>query len=158
MVSIEILTLHQIQLLTRDWVSLNWGRWIWNQRWRWKLAVKIHLLQLKIKKRNYHVQLWDFFWRPFVFRKHFCSSNPKNTCDTSFSSWNIRLSLEETLDIIITPYGTQITPQNKNVVFLKGFPHGTHIFKLVHCYYLAKIYIFGAQSWVSQLSNDVSSF
>ena len=56
----------------------------------------------------------------------------------------------------MTPCGTQITPQNKNVVFFKGFPHGTQILKLVHGCCLANIYIFGVQSWVSQLSNDVS--
>ena len=56
----------------------------------------------------------------------------------------------------MTPCGTQITPQNENVVFFKDFPHGTQIFKLVHGYCLANIYILGAQSWVSQLSNDVS--
>ena len=48
------------------------------------------------------------------------------------------------------------TPRNENVVFFKGFPHGTQIFKLVHGCCLPNIYIFGAQSWVSQLSNDVS--
>ena len=52
--------------------------------------------------------------------------------------------------------GTQMTPQNKIVMFFKGFLHGTHISKLVYGCFLADIHIFGAQSWVSQLSNDVS--
>ena len=56
----------------------------------------------------------------------------------------------------MTTCGTQITPQNKNIAFFKGFPHGTQILKLVNGCCLANIYIFGAQSLVSQLSNDVS--
>ena len=68
-----------------------------------------------------HVQPWDFIWRPFVFRKNFCFSNPKNTCDTSFQSWSIKLSQEKNLGTIMTPCGTQITTQNKNIVFFMFF-------------------------------------
>ena len=56
----------------------------------------------------------------------------------------------------MTPCGTQITPQNKNIVFFKGFPHGTQILELVNGCCLANIDIFGAQSCISKLSNDVS--
>ena len=64
------------------------------------------------------VQPWDFFWRPLVFRINF-----------SFS------------------VGTQMTPQNKIVLFFKGFLYGTQISKLVYGCFLADIHIFGAQNW-----------
>ena len=102
------------------------------------------------------VQPCKFIWRPFIFWNNFCSSNPKNMCDTSFWSWIIKFSLEKILGTILTSCGTQITPKNKNIAFFKGFPHGTQILKLVNGFCLANIYIFGAQSLVSQLSNDVS--
>ena len=60
-----------------------------------------------------------------------------------------------TIMAVMTSYDTQITHQNKNVMFFKGFPNGTQIYKLVHRCWLADIYIFKTHSCDSKLSNDV---
>ena len=44
---------------------------------------------------NYNLE--TLFGVSLFFQNNFCSSNPKNTCDTSFSSWSIKLSLEKVL-------------------------------------------------------------
>ena len=80
---------------------------------------------------------------------------PKHMCDMPLQSWSIKLSLEKIL-CIMTSCGTQITPQNENIMFFKGFPHGNYILRLANGCLPTNIDIFGAQTWLFQLLNDVS--
>ena len=111
-------------------------------------------LSLYISNSMYNPEI---FLAPFLFFEIISVLAIQKTHVTrQFKAKVSKLPLEKILGTVMTPCGTQITHQNKNVVFFKGFSHGAQILKLVHGCCLAKIWIFGAQSWDSQLSNDVS--